>query len=334
LKPVISHEIHLVSHAVAGPALSDFELVSNELPALQSGQMLVRNLYMSVDSYMRGRLGQAKAPLPAFRLGEPLEGAAVGEVVASTAVGFAPGDAVTSMCGWRDYFVADPSRVRSVDRRVRPLAAYLGVLASTGLTAWAGFNLAEVRADESVFVSAAAGPVGSVTGQLAKLRGCHVSGAASSGAAARMLVRELGFDTALNDAQPDFRDELEASFPDGIDVYFDNVGGAQLGVILDVMRPQGRLVTCRALSVFDEPMPLKSAHNRELFVSKRLTLTGFTVSDWLSLAPVFQKTMSEHLIAGRIRAREVVVSGLERAPQALLDLPQGEGMGKIIVELA
>jgi NADPH-dependent curcumin reductase CurA len=334
LKPVISQEIHLVSHARAGPTLSDFELVSNELPALQTGQMLVRNRYMSVDSYLRGRLGHAGAALPAFRIGEALEGAAVGEDVASTAPGFAPGAAVTSMCGWRDYFVADPSRVRPVDRRVRPLAAYLGVLASTGLTAWAGFNLAEVRADENVFVSAAAGPVGSVTGQLAKLRGCHVSGAASSGAATQMLVRELGFDTALNDAQPDFRDELEASFPDGIDVYFDNVGGAQLGAILDVMRPQGRMVTCRALSVFDAPTPLKSAHNRELFVSKRLTLKGFAVSDWLSLAPVFQKTMSEHLIAGRIRAQEVVVSGLEKAPQALLDLARDEGMGKIIVELA
>jgi NADPH-dependent curcumin reductase CurA len=323
----------MVSRARGRPALSDFEVVSTELSALQTGQMLVRNLYMAVDSYMRARMSDGGSLLPAFKVGEPLEGSAVGEVVASAASGFAPGDAVTSMHGWREYFVASPNDVRRVDRRIQPLSAYLGVLGSTGLTAWAGLSLAEVKPHEHVFVSAAAGAVGSVTGQLAKLRGCRVSGSASSGEAVQMLVSDLGFDSAVNDSQSDLPRALEAAAPEGIDVYFDSAGGAQLEVILAVMRPGGRIVTSGAISAFAGRPELKEARNRQLFIAKQLTMKGFLVSDWLSLAPIFQKVVGEHLMAGRLRANDTVVDGIERAPRAFVELTRDDAVGRVIVNL-
>jgi NADPH-dependent curcumin reductase CurA len=334
LSSVISREVRLASRARGWPIPSDFELVSIELAALQPGQMLVRNMFMSVDPYMQGRMGSARSIIPAFRLGEPLEGAAVGEVIESAARGFAPGDAVTSMCGWREYFVASPSSVRRVDRRIRPLSAYLGVLGSTGLTAWVGVNLAELRAHEQVFISAAASAVGCVAGQLAKLEGCHVSGSASSNDAALMLVAELGFDAAFDGKQVDLHEQLEAAAPSGVDVYFDNVGGAHLEVVLAAMRPGGRIVTCGAISEFDEPTQLKNAHNRELFISKHLTMKGFLVSDWLGLAPVFQKVVGNYLMAGQLHAKDTIVEGIERAPQAFIELLRDETIGKILVSLA
>jgi NADPH-dependent curcumin reductase CurA len=296
--------------------------------------VLVRNIYMSVDAYMQSRFGAAGSVIPAFRVGEPLEGSAVGRVVASAVAGFAAGDAVTSMHGWREYFIAKPSGVRRVDGRIQPLCAHLGVLGITGLTAWASVNLAQVRVHDQVFVSGAAGAVGSVIGQLIKLRGCYVAGSASSAAAAAMLVRELGFDAAFDGTQAELGRELGAAFPNGIDIYFDNVGGTGLEVVLAAMRPEGRIVTCGGLAMFEEPVPLKRANNRDLFISKRLTMKGFLVSDWLSLAPVFQKAVGDHLLAGRLRAKETIIEGIGRAPHAFEQLSRDQSLGKIIVKLA
>jgi NADPH-dependent curcumin reductase CurA len=333
VKRVISREVRLVSGVRTLRSHTDFELVSIELPALRAGEMLVRNMYMSVDAYMHDRLGNAGSTIPAFRAGEPLEGSAVGKVVCSAAPGFAPGDAVTSMCGWREYFITTPGGVRRVDSRIQPLSAHLGVLGTSGLAAWAAFQLAEVRAGEHVFVSAAGGAVGSVVGQLAKLEGCHVVGAANSSDCG-MLVRELGFDAVLDGDCADFAEQLGAAFPDGIDVYFDNIRGAQLELVLDEMRDRGRIVTCGSLSEFAEPAQLRSARNRELFSAKQLTMMGFVVSDWLSLAPLFQKAIGAHLLAGRMRVKEPALEGIERAPQAFDALSRDETLGKVIVKLA
>jgi NADPH-dependent curcumin reductase CurA len=323
----------LVSRVRRWPTLSDFELVSNELPALRAGQVLVRNVFMSVDPYMRSRLGEASSRMPAFRLGEPLEGSAVGEVVASAVPGFAPGDAVTSMYGWREYFIAGPDSVRRVDRRIQPLSAYLGVLGSTGLTAWVGMNIAAARPDETVFVSAAAGAVGSVTGQLARLQGCRVSGGTGSSDSVHMLVDELGFDAAFDDGRLDLREQLEAAAPDGVDVYFDNTGGYRLDVVLAAMRPRGRIVTYGATPELGAPL-LENAQSRQLFASKHLVMKAFLVSDWLGLAPVFQKVVGDYLMAGQLRASETIVNGIERAPEALMALLRDDSAGKILVQLA
>lgn len=334
MKPVISREVRMVSRARGRPRLSDFEVVSTELAALHPGQMLVRNLFMSLDSYMQARMSDTGSLIPAFELGEPLEGSAVGEVVASAASGFAPGDAVTSMLGWREYFVASPSRVRRVDRRIRPLSAYLGVLGSSGLTAWAGLRVAAAKPREHVFVSAAASAVGSLIGQLAKLGGCFVSGSTRSRAAALSLVSDHGFDAAFGDAPADLRHQLEAAAPGGIDVYFDTVGGAQLNLVLPAMRARGRIITRGAISELNAPPQLQDARSRELFISKRLTMTGFRVSDWVSLAPAFQKIVGEHLMAGRLCAKETIVVGIERAPRAFIDLLGDDGEGKVLVRLS
>lgn len=334
MERVISREVRLVPGARTHANHANLELVSIELPDVQAGQMLVRNRYMSVDAYMQERLGKAGSTAPAFRAGEALEGSAVGEVVQSAVSGFAPGDAVTSMCGWREYFIAEPSSVRRVDRRIQPLSAHLGVLGTTGLAAWAAFHLSHARAGEHVFVSAAAGAVGSVTGQLAKLKGCYVVGAANSAESAAMLVRELGFDAAFDDTRADLHEELGAAFQHGIDVYFDNVGGARFEVILAAMRDRGRIINCGALSAFEEPIELRRARNRALFSSKQLTMKGFLVSDWLSLAPVFQKAVSAHLMAGRLRGIEAIFEGIELAPEAFDALSLAETLGKVIVKLA
>jgi NADPH-dependent curcumin reductase CurA len=334
LERVISREVRLVRGARAHGNHADLELVSIELPALREGQILVRNEYMSVDVYMQERLRNTGSAIPPFRMGEPLEGSAVGEVVRSATAGFAPGDAVTSMCGWREYFITRPSSVRRVDSRIQPLSAHLGVLGTTGLAAWAACYLSEARAGERVFVSAAAGAVGSVIGQLAKLRGCYVVGAASSGDGAGMLVRDLGFDAAFDGSRANLHEELDAAFQDGIDVYFDNVGGARLEIVLPAMRELGRIVSCGALSAFEEPSELRREQSRALFSSKQLTMKGFLVSDWLSLAPVFQKAVGEHLLAGRLRVEDAIFEGIEQASQAFDALARDETLGKVIVKLA
>ena len=333
LAPVTSREVRLVSRARGRPVLSDFEVVSTRMTALHPGQMLVRNQYMSLDAYMQARMSDAGSPLPPFKLGEPLEGSAVGEVVASAVGGFAPGDAVTSMLGWREYFVASPSSVRRVDSAIRPLSAYLGVLGSTGLTAWAGLHVAGMRPHENVLVSAAAGAVGRVTGQLAKLEGCRVAGITSSREAGRMLVCDLGFDAAFGDTPAELVRELAAAAPNGIDVYFDTVGDRQLDVVLAAMRPGGRIITGEAISELTAPSRLLNARSRALFFSKRLTMKSFRVSDWASLAPVFQKVVGEHLLAGRVRASETSVVGIERAPGAFIELLADDSLGKVLVNL-
>ena len=333
MKPIISREVRMVSRPLVRPALSDFEVVETELSTLQPGQLLVRNIYMSLDSYMQARMLEAGAAIPAFKLGEPLEGAAVGEVVASAASGYAPGDAVTSMLGWREYFVASPSLVRRVDRNIQPLSAYLGVLGGPGLTAWAGLRVAEVRADEHVFVSAAASAVGSLAGQLAKLGGCHVYGSTRSREAALTLVRDLGFDAAFSDTSADLLHELEAAAPHGVDVYFDAVGGAPLEAVLAAMRPRGRIVTSGAIAALSLPLQLQDPRARALFISKGLTITGFRVSDWASLARIFQQVVGEHWMEGRLRANETIVAGIERAPEAFIELLRDDSGGKVLVRL-
>jgi NADPH-dependent curcumin reductase CurA len=334
LTPVINREVRLVSRVCGRPVLSNFEVVSTRVAALRPGQMLVRNKYMSLDAYMRARLSDSDSRIPPFELGKPLEGSAVGEVVASAASGFAPGDTVTSMLGWREYFVASPSSVRRVDGAIQPLSAYLGVLGGTGLTAWAALHVAATRPHENVFVAAAAGAVGSVTGQLAKLEGCRVAGSTSSREAALMLVRDLGFDAAFADTPAELERELDAAAPHGVDVYFDAVGGAQLDLVLPAMRPGGRIITREAISEGTAPPQLRTDRSRALFVAKRLTMRSFRVSDWLSLAPVFQRVVGDHLMAGRVLAHETIVVGIERAPGAFIELLNDDSMDQVLVSLS
>ncbi len=334
MSSIVSGEIRLVSRPRGWPTPDNFALARVEVPAPAAGQVRVRNLFMSVDPYMRGRMNDAKSYVPPFQIGQPLEGGAVGEVVESRAPELAPGDIVTSMRGWREYFMGDARDVRRVEQPVHPLSMHLGVLGMTGLTAWVGLKLADLTAGDRVFVSGAAGAVGSIAGQLAKIRGCHVVGSAGSAEKVRLLTAELGFDAAFSYKQGNLAAELRAAAPAGIDMYFDNVGGDHLEAALSAMRARGRIVACGAISRYNDESPAPGPRNLFLVITKRLTMRGFIVSDWLDQMPAFVKEVSGHLADGRLRVKETVVEGLERAPQAFIDLLRGENIGKMIVKLA
>ena len=252
MSKTVSREIRLASRPKGIPTADNFALAQTELEPLQDQQVLVRNLYMSVDPYMRGRMNEGKSYVPAFELGKPLDGGAVGEVIESRAREFKVGDAVTSNFGWREYFVASPKELHPVSREVQPLSVYLGALGMTGMAAWAGLNLVEVKTGDVIFISGAAGAVGNVAGQLAKLRGCCVIGSAGSMEKVRFLREECGFDAAFNYKTGPVLKQLNLEAPDGIDVYFDNVGGDTLEAALSALRVHGRIIACGGISGYNE----------------------------------------------------------------------------------
>jgi NADPH-dependent curcumin reductase CurA len=331
--PTISREVRLVSRPHGLPVPDNFTVVRVEVPPPGEDQVLVRNLYMSVDPYMRGRMNDVPSYVSPFQLNQPLDGAAIGEVIESRAPGIVPGDIVTSRLGWREYFVSGMREVHVVDRDVQPLSAYLGALGMTGLTAWAGLNLVDVKAGDRVLISAAAGAVGSIAGQLSKMRGCRVIGSAGSPEKVTMLVKELGFDAAFNYKDGDLPGQLKASAPEGIDVYFDNVGGEMLEAALSAMRPNGRIIACGAIGGYNDEAPVSGPRNLHLFVTKRLTMRGFIVGDWFDRMPEFVKEMNAHIAGGGLVMKETVVQGIDRAPHAFVDLLRGGNIGKMVVKL-
>jgi NADPH-dependent curcumin reductase CurA len=333
LAPTISREVRLVSRPHGLPVPDNFRIVRIELGQPGEDQVLVRNLFMSVDPYMRGRMNDTPSYISPFHLDRPLEGAAVGEVMESRAPGIVPGDIVTSRLGWREYFVSGVREIRVVDRNVKPLSAYLGVLGMPGLTAWAGLNLVDVKAGDRVFISAAAGAVGSVAGQLAKLRGCRVIGSAGSPEKVAMLLGELGFDAAFDYKNGNIAGQLDAAAPDGIDVYFDNVGGETLEAALTVMRQNGRIIACGSIGGYNDDVPAAAPRNLNLIIGKRLTMRGFIVGDSFDRMPEFLNEMNGYLSGGKLIMKETVAQGIESAPHAFVDLLRGGNIGKMVVRL-
>ena len=326
-----SREIRLASRPTGMPTAENFALATVEVGDPGEGQVLVRNRVMSVDPYMRGRMNDVKSYVPPFQVGAALEGGAVGEVVASRSPAFAPGDLVLSFLGWRDWFVADARALRKVDPAVQPISAWLGVLGVTGMTAWAGLRLVDVKAGDRVFISGAAGAVGLVAGQLAKRMGCTVIGSAGSADKVAMLTSELGFDAAFNYRDGDVYPQLKAAAPQGIDVYFDNVGGEHLEAAISALRPFGRVAVCGMISGYNEATP--GPRNMAMVISKRLTLKGFIVSDYEPQRAAFEAEISAMLADGSLQARETTVRGLAHAPTAFLSLFSGANTGKMIVTL-
>ncbi|WP_009632079.1 NADP-dependent oxidoreductase [Synechocystis sp. PCC 7509] len=330
---IISREIQLVSRPNGIPTADNFALVQTELEPLQEQQVLVRNLYISVDPYMRGRMNDRKSYVPPFKLGKPLDGGAVGEVIESHAKEFKPGDVVTSNFGWREYFIASPQELHLVNREVQPLSVYLGVLGITGMTAWVGLNLVEVKAGDIIFISGAAGAVGNVAGQLAKLRGCRVIGSAGSLEKVRMLREECGFDVAFNYKTDPILEQLNLAAPDGIDVYFDNVGGETLEAALSALRVHGRIVACGSISGYNDEKPQPGPTNLFNMIAKRLTMKGLIVSDWLDRQSEFEQEVGGYFQAGKLKNQETVVTGIDRAVDAFIGLFDGKNVGKMVVKL-
>jgi NADPH-dependent curcumin reductase CurA len=330
---IMSREIQLVSRPNGMPTAANFAISQTKLEPLQDGQVLVRNLYMSVDPYMRGRMSDRKSYVPPFALGKPLDGGAVGEVIDSRAKEFKQGDVVVSSFGWREYFIAAPKALHLVSREIQPLSAYLGALGMTGMTAWAGLNLVEVKAGDVIFISGAAGAVGSVAGQLAKLRGCHVIGAAGSMEKVKFLQEECGFDIAFNYKTAPILEQLNREVPDGIDVYFDNVGGETLEAALSALRIHGRIIACGGISGYNEEKPQPGPSNLFNMTTKRLTMKGLIVSDSLSLQGEFEREVGGYFREGKLKSKETVVIGLDQAVGAFIGLFEGKNVGKMLVKL-
>jgi len=298
---MMSREIRLASRPKGIPTADNFVLAQTELGPVQDQQVLVRNLFMSVDPYMRGRMNDRRSYVPPFELGKPLEGGAVGEVIESRAKEFKPGDVVTSNYGWREYFIASPKELHPVNRLIQPLSVYLGALGMTGMTAWVGLNLVEVKAGDVVFISGAAGAVGNVAGQLAKLRGCRVIGSAGSAEKVRFLRDECGFDAAFNYKSGPVLEQLNLTAPDGIDVYFDNVGGETLEAALSALRVHGRIIACGGISAYNEEKPRPGPFNLFNMITKRLTMKGFIVFDWLDRRGQFEGEVGGYFRAGKLK---------------------------------
>ena len=329
-----AREIRLAARPVGEPKPTDFELAEVPMPEPAAGEVLVRNLVMSVDPYMRGRMNDAKSYVPPFQVGAALEGGAVGEVVTSTVDSHKPGDLVLHGLGWRDYAVGPAAAFRIVDGAVAQPSAYLGVLGMPGLTAYAGlFDVAQLKEGETAFVSGAAGAVGSIAGQLAKLRGARVIGSAGSAEKVAWL-KEIGFDEAFSYRDGPVVEQLRKAAPDGIDVYFDNVGGEHLEAAISVLNVHGRAAICGMISQYNNTEPAPGPRNMTMLVQKRLILRGFLVGDHTHVMPEFLREVPPALADGRVQMRETVVEGLENAPAAFIGLLRGDNTGKMIVRLS
>jgi NADPH-dependent curcumin reductase CurA len=335
--PVIdrAREIHLASRPRGWPTPQDFALVDVPVPAPAEGEVVVRNSFVSVDPYMRGRMNDAPSYVPPFAVGEVMTGGAVGEVVESRSGALAVGDVVLHDRGWREVAVGDAAGFRRVDASRVPASAYLGVLGMPGLTAWVGIvDIAQLRPGDTVLVSGAAGAVGSLAGQIARLRGAAgVIGSAGSPEKVAHLRDDLGFDAALNYKEGPVADQLRRAAPDGIDVFFDNVGGEHLEAAIGAMNPHGRIALCGAISVYNETEPPPGPRNLHLMVGKRITARGFLVLDHVERAGAAQAEMAGWLREGQLTFRETFVDGLERMPEAFIGLLRGENTGKMVVRL-
>jgi NADPH-dependent curcumin reductase CurA len=329
-----SKEIRLASRPTGEPEASNFELAETEVADPSDGEILVRNTFMSVDPYMRGRMNAAKSYAAPYEIGKALWGGAVGEVVASRDAAFAEGDVVLHQLGWREYTRLQAKHARKVDAPGVPASAFLGVLGMPGLTAYVGLlDIAELREGDVVFVSGAAGAVGSVAGQLAKLRGHTVIGSAGSPEKVAHLLDDLGFDSAF-DYHGGVKPQLKAAAPDGIDVYFDNVGGDHLEAAISVFNNHGRAALCGSISTYNETTPTPGPNNLFQIVTKRLNLRGFIITDHAARHADFVREVGPLVASGQLKFRETIVDGgLEAAPQAFIDLLRGANTGKMVVRL-
>jgi NADPH-dependent curcumin reductase CurA len=326
-----SREVRLKQRPIGLPTAADFDLATVEVAAPKDGEVQVKNFYMSVDPYMRGRMTDRPSYVPPFEIGAALQGGAVGEVVASGADGFKPGDIVSSMFGWREAFTAPATQLQKIDTHGLPVQAFLGVAGMPGLTAYVGLTrAAEMKAGDIVFVSAAAGAVGQVACQVARLKGCTVIGSAG-GPEKTAFLREIGVD---HKAEPDLKAALRRAAPKGIDVYFENVGGAHLEAALDSARVNGRFAICGMISIYNDEKPEPGPSNLALIIGKRLRLQGFIVSDHFDVAPEFVAELSGWIKSGQFHYRETVDEGIAAAPGAFLKLFTGENIGKMLVKLA
>jgi len=328
----INRQILLVSRPQGEASVSNFKLVETPLAPLQDGEVRVRNHYLSLDPYMRGRMDDAKSYAAPQPLDEVMIGGTVGVVSESRNPAFKAGDSVVGMFGWQEYGTSDGTGLNKVDASRVPLSAYLGAVGMPGVTAWYGLNrIIEPKAGETVVVSAASGAVGSVVGQLAKAAGCRVVGIAGGADKCRYVVETLGFDACVDYKAGKLHEDLKAATPDGIDGYFENVGGDVLNAVLARMNAFGRIAVCGMISGYDgKPTQLDAPR---LILTQRLKLQGFIVSEHLDVWPQALNELGERVATKKLHFRESIAEGLENAPEAFLGLLRGKNFGKQLVKL-
>jgi NADPH-dependent curcumin reductase CurA len=333
-----NRQILLAARPGGEPSPNDFRLVEAEIPEPGPGRLILRTIYLSLDPYMRGRMNAGPSYAPPVEIGAVMEGATVCEVVKSNLAQFKPGDIVLARIGWQEYALSDGKGVQSVDPALGPISYSLGGLGMPGMTAYTGLlNIGKPQPDETLVVAVASGAVGSVVGQIDKIKGCRVIGIAGGERKCRYVEGELGFYACLDHHQPDLAERLQAACPKGIDIYFENVGGAVFEAVLPLLNNFARVPVCGLIAHYNAT-ELPSGPNRvpllmHSILVKRLILQGFIVMDFASQHQDFLKDVSGWLREGRIKYREDITDGLENAPRELIGLLKGENFGKKIIRV-
>jgi NADPH-dependent curcumin reductase CurA len=329
-----NRQIVLKRRPVGAPTLEDFGLVAGPVPRPDEGEVLCRTIYLSLDPYMRGRMNEGRSYARPVDLGQVMGGGTVSQVLESRHPGVAPGAFVLGAHGWQEYAVASGSALRALDPREAPISTALGVLGMPGLTAYVGLlDIGRPRPGETVVVSAAAGAVGSAVGQIAKIKGCRAVGVAGSPDKCRYVVRELGFDACVSHHTEDLAGALGEACPAGIDVYFENVGGAVLAAVLRLLNRGARIPLCGLVSQYNASSLPPGPNPAPLLVNRAL-IQGFIVSDHADRTPDFLRECAAWVRDGRLRYREDIVDGLPAAPQAFIGLLEGRNLGKLLVRVS
>ncbi len=333
-----NRQILLKSRPVGEPKPDNFELAESQVPTPGDGQMLLRTIYLSLDPYMRGRISDAKSYATPVQLGDVMVGGTVSEVVASNLAGFKAGDIVESYCGWQDYALSNGTGIRLLDPALAPISTAVGVLGMPGMTAYTGLlEIGKPQPGETVVVAAASGAVGSVVGQIAKIKGARAVGIAGGKDKCDYVVRELGFDACLDHRSPSLAADLKEACPKGIDVYFENVGGAVWDAVFPLFNPFARVPVCGLIAHYNAtslpPGPNMVPALMRSVLSNRLTLRGFIVYDFADKQPAFLSDVGAWIKEGKLRYREDIVDGLEKAPAAFIGLLQGRNFGKLVVRV-
>lgn len=334
MRPAVNRQFLLAARPVGMVKPSDFAYREEPVPVPGPGQVLVRNIWLSLDPAMRGWMNEGRSYIAPVGIGEVMRGGTVGEVVVSNSPGFPIGRIITGMLGWQDYAISDGKGLSPVPPGP-PISTALGVLGMPGLTAYFGLlDVGQPKAGETVVVSAAAGAVGSIVGQIAKITGCRAVGIAGSAQKCRWLVRELGFDAAINYRTENVSDELRAHCPGGIDLYFDNVGGDILDTVLRRINLRARIVICGAISQYNSIGPVPGPSNILSLLVNRARMEGFIVFDYAKRYGEGRAALAAWLAEGRLKYAEDIVEGLENAPVALLRLFEGKNTGKVLVKVS
>tara|TARA_B100001142_G_scaffold209861_1_gene208004 strand:+ start:1903 stop:2919 length:1017 start_codon:yes stop_codon:yes gene_type:complete len=333
---VKSKEIHLISRPNGEPSEENFLLKEVIVNEVSENEVLIKNLWMSVDPYMRGRMIDRKSYVPPFELGKTLEGGAIGVVIQSKNSEYKEGDFVNSNFGWREYFTTEGKFLKKINPDIGPLQAYLGTLGMPGMTAYVGLlRIGELKEGDKVMISAAAGAVGTVASQIAVAKGCEVYGTAGSDEKCLFLEKDLGITKAINYKTSE---HLIKSFhntcPEGVDVYFENVGGSHLEAALSIMRPQGRIALCGMIEQYNDTSPRPGPNNLMAAIAKSLKIEGFIVSNHSDLSEKFLSDMKSWIESGKMQWKETIDEGIESAPSAFLKLFRGQNFGKMLVKIA